>query len=81
MDLAPHHFIIKYKSHEERIKLVDVVMKLIRVHELSDYQVEEKIAFIQNKIIYNNHTLEKGNNILFEEVEKEFFKVFDIQDM
>ncbi len=81
MDLAAYHFIIKYKTHEERIKLLEIIMKLIRVHELSDYQIEEKLAFLQNKIIFNKHTLERGNNILFEEVEREFLKVINKLDM
>ena len=47
------------------------------VHELApiNKQLLKKREDIQNKIIYNKYCLVKGNNIEFDDLEREFLKV------
>lgn len=77
MDLEPHNFIVKYRSNDERVKLSDLVMRLLRKHEIHNFQIEEVRAFLMNKIIYNKHTVAKGNNINFDDLEEDFMLVFN----
>ncbi len=69
---APYYFLIKYRSEAERVYFSSLIMKLIRHHELKDFHVEEKKAFIQSRVLYNMHTLTTSPNISYEELEKKF---------
>ena len=40
-----HHFVIKYKSDEERIRLSDMILKLIHSQELGNFEIEEIIFY------------------------------------
>lgn len=69
-----YHFLIKYVSDEDRRIMAEIVLKIIRMHEILDFHVEEKKAFIENRITYNEHTIALGKNMSFESVEAEFSK-------
>ncbi|MDA3856087.1 MAG: hypothetical protein PF569_07555 [Candidatus Woesearchaeota archaeon] len=69
-----HHFIIKYKTEEDRIKFIEKVLKLIKDHEIRDYFIEEKKAFMKNRILYNHKTLINGNEFSFSQIDQEFCK-------
>lgn len=71
---APHYFLIKYKNEDERIKFSDAIIRLVKRHELKDYHIEEKKAFIKNRILYNMRTINEGSELNEEELEKEFAK-------
>ena len=69
-----HHFIIKYKTEDDRKFYVENILKLIREHEIRDYFIEEKKAFMRNRILYNHNTLLYGTEFSFPELNKEFSK-------
>ncbi|MFW6009644.1 MAG: hypothetical protein ACOCP8_10310 [archaeon] len=46
-------------------KIVDIILKLINKHEISDFFIEERKAYQKNKIIYNYHTLVTENEDVF----------------
>ncbi len=71
---APHYFILKYRNEAERTRFSTEVMRLIKKYELKDFHVEEKKAFLQNRIIYNMHTISEGSQVNSLEVEKAFLK-------
>lgn len=76
MDLTPHNFIVRYRDNDERMKLSSLVMRLIQKHEISNFQIFEESAFLQNKIIYNKQNIVSGNNIDFDDLEEKFMLVF-----
>lgn len=69
-----HHFIIKYKTNEDRVRFIEGILKLIKEHEIKDYFIEEKKAFMKNRIMYNHKTLIDGNEFSFSQIDKEFCK-------
>lgn len=69
-----HHFIIKYKIETDRVNFIEKVLKLIKEHEIRDYFIEEKRAFMRNRIIYNHKTLIDGNEFTFHQLDDEFCK-------
>jgi len=73
----PNHFIIKFKTEEIRKKYAILINKLIQKHEIYNFHIEEKEAYIESKIIYNGHTLTKKEDINFEGLDKIFTKVLE----
>ncbi len=72
-----HHFLIKYKTESQRKKISNLVISFIKKHELTDFHVEEKKAFVQERILYNMHTLKLDSNFSYEDLEEELLKYFD----
>ncbi len=72
-----HHFIIKYESDNIRRHFANLVNKLIKKHELKNFHVEEKPAYVESKIKYNLHTLTTNPNESFEKLDKIFIQRFD----
>jgi len=68
-------FLIKYKSEINRKKFVDYVLKLVKIHEIIDFRIEEKYAFQEERIIYNGHTL-VNKDFTFENFEYQFLKYY-----
>jgi len=73
----PNHFIIKYKNEDIRKRYAQILNKIIQKHEIYNFHIEEKEAYIDNKIIYNGHTLTKKENITFEEFNNIFTKYLE----
>lgn len=71
---SPNYFLIKYKSEEERKKFSQIVIDIVKTHEIRDFHVEEKKAFVQNRILYNMHTIAIGNRINFPDTERVFLR-------
>jgi len=74
---SPNHFIIRYRTDEIRKKYAEMIMHIIRKHEVTNFHVEEKKAFMRNRILYNMKTIGSGENITPFELEKEFVKYFE----
>lgn len=74
MDVA-NKFVVKYRTNEDRVHLIDMIMKLIRMHEISNFHIEEQTSFLQNRVMYNDRTLAKGNNISYDDVEERFIEL------
>ena len=45
-----HFFQIKYKTTEMKNKMVDLILRLVKEHEISNFFIEEKKAFEKNRI-------------------------------
>jgi len=73
---CPHYFLIKYQTEDERITFAKMVMNLVKKYELKDFHLEEKKAFVETKVFYNYHTLEKGKVTSPESFEENFLKFF-----
>lgn len=71
-----NHFLIKYSNEEERLFLSESIIKLIQKHELTDFHVEEKKAFLDTRIMYNQVTLVKGVKFSFQDLDREFLKKY-----
>jgi len=69
-----YYFIIKYRSESERIYLSTLVMKMIDNHEIKDFHVEEKKAFVESRILFNMKTLSTNSEVTYQELESEFVK-------
>ncbi|MFW5705321.1 MAG: hypothetical protein ACOCXG_05790 [Nanoarchaeota archaeon] len=77
IEIAPkkriaHDFLIKYENEEQRIKFSDMVIELIKKHELKEFHVDEIKAFQTPKIKYNDITLVEGNDFSFEDLDNSF---------
>lgn len=72
-----HHFVIKYNSEKIRKKFAKYIIDLIREFEIKNFHIEEKKAFIQSRIIYNNHTLISNFSSSEELFKKNFLKYFE----
>jgi len=75
--INPNYFKIKYLTEVDRKNFAEMVIRLITIHELKNFQIEEKKAFLKNKIYYNIHTLVSGNKFTFEELEKNFLEYYE----
>lgn len=73
---SPNHFLIKYKTEDERVKFSAMVLEIVKKHEVKDFHVEEKKAFVQNRILYNMHTIAQGNQFDIETLEKNFLEYY-----
>ena len=71
-----HHFIIKYDTKQTKDEYVELILKLIKKHEIKDYHIEEKKAFLKPKLKYNLHTISKNSKINIIDLDKEFLKYF-----
>lgn len=73
-----HHFIIKYNSEDVRERFVNLVKSLIKMYELKDFYVEERKAFLNNRILYNQKTLTNDINISTEQLLNKFERYVEI---
>ncbi len=71
-----HTFLIKYENEEQRRHFADLVMHLIKKHELQDFHVEEKPAAINFRVIYNLRTITNNPQCNFDSLNTEFVKHF-----
>lgn len=71
-----HHFVITYKTQEDRKRLVNEVMKLISDFELKNFYVEEEKDISKNKILYNSHILTCISDTNCSNLKIEFKKYF-----
>jgi len=70
-----HFFQIRYKNNEIKKKMINIILKLVKEHEISDFIIEEKEAFNTTRILYNYHTILTGNeNLHYHILEDEFLK-------
>lgn len=71
-----HYFLIKYETEAQRRKLSELVIKLVKKFEISDFHIEEKEAFKTVRVMYNNHTLLVGDDATYEELVDEFLQYY-----
>ena len=70
--VTPYHLVIKYHTEEQRNHLSDMVLRLVRDFELTDFHIEEIQAFTEARILYNNHTLVVGDSFSYDTLRKKF---------
>lgn len=73
---SPNYFIIKYRNDEIRKRYAEMIMHIIKKHEITDFHVEEKKAFMRNRILYNMKTIGVGENIIIYNLEREFLNFY-----
>lgn len=71
---SPNHFIIKYKTEENRKKFAEMAMKFVRQHEIKDFHIEEKYAYEEERILFNMKTVNLGEDFDYSSFEKEIMK-------
>jgi len=70
-----HFFQIRYKDENTKNQMINLILKLVKEHEICDFLIEEKQAFNTTRIIYNYHTIISGNeNLKYTILEEEFLK-------
>ncbi len=74
---SKNYFLIKYKSEEQRKKYSDLVLKLIRKHEIKDYHIGEEEAFQEPRVLYNYKTVLKDDQFDYLLLQKEFLKHYE----
>lgn len=71
-----HYFQIRYKNIEMKNLMAEMILKLVKTHEISDFYIEEKTAFQKNRILYNYHTIvSEDGNFDYDVLEKGFLRL------
>jgi hypothetical protein len=75
--IPKNHFIIKYKTEEERNIYSDLIIKLAKNYELDDFHIEEDLAYQESRVMYNYHTLLNERDFSYAKLENGFLRYYD----